>query len=130
MDPVRHGRCLSLLQRQYFPNSDAYSPKNGCPVFLQIRALARHGRKKAAAFQRQPQNFRNQPEVCLFLYDSLRFHCINNFLESCNVGSYHIVALEAVFLSSVCCIVADIYHDVFQFCVNFLKCPAQTLAVL
>ena len=25
---------------------------------------------------------------------------------------------------------ADIYHDVFQFCVDFFKCPAQTLAVL
>ncbi len=64
------------------------------------------------------------------LANSLCFHCVNNFLESSNVCSYYVVAFEAVLLSSVSRVVADIYHDVFQFCVNFLEGPAQTLAVL
>ena len=64
------------------------------------------------------------------LYNSLSLHCVYNFFKSGNVSTYNVVALEAVFLSCIRHIMANINHDIFQLAVNFFKCPAQTLTVL
>lgn len=64
------------------------------------------------------------------LYNSLSLHCIYNFFKSGNVSTYYIVSFCSVTFCCVCCVMADIYHDVLKFCVNFFECPAETFAVL
>ena len=64
------------------------------------------------------------------LYNSLSLHCIYNFFKSGNVSTYYIVSFCSVTFCCVCCVMADIYHDVLKFCINFFECPAETFAVL
>ena len=64
------------------------------------------------------------------LYNSLSLHCVYNFFKSGNVSTYYIVSFCSVTFCCVCCVVADIYHDVLKFCINFFECPAETFAVL
>ena len=64
------------------------------------------------------------------LYNSLSLHCVYNFFKSGNVSTYYIVSFCSITFCCVCCVVADIYHDVLKFCINFFECPAETFAVL
>ena len=64
------------------------------------------------------------------LYNSLSLHCVYNFFKSGNVSTYYIVSFCSVTFCCVCCVMADIYHDVLKFCINFFECPAETFAVL
>lgn len=64
------------------------------------------------------------------LYNSLSLHCVYNFFKSGNVSTYYIVSFCSVTFCCVCCVVADIYHDVLKFYINFFECPAKTFAVL
>lgn len=57
-------------------------------------------------------------------------HSISDFLEACDVSTCNVVVLYTVFFSSVVDVVEDVDHDVFEFSVNFLECPAVTHAVL
>ena len=64
------------------------------------------------------------------LYNSLSLHCVYNFFKSGNVSTYYIVSFCSITFCCVCCVMADIYHDVLKFCINFFECPAETFAVL
>ena len=64
------------------------------------------------------------------LYNSLSLHCVYNFFKSGNVSTYYIVSFCSITFCCVCCVMADIYHDVLKFCINFFECPAETFTVL
>ena len=64
------------------------------------------------------------------LYNTLSCHSIYDFLKSCDVSSCYIVTFHIVTFCSIYHVVADIYHDILQFCINFLECPAKSLTVL
>ena len=64
------------------------------------------------------------------LNDTLCSHSIEDLLEACEVSTYNVVALETVLLSSLINVVEEVLHDVLELGINFLECPAQTLAVL
>ena len=59
-----------------------------------------------------------------FLYNTLCFHCIYYLLKSGNVSTNYIITLCTISLSSISHIMADINHDIFQFCINFCERPA------
>lgn len=56
--------------------------------------------------------------------NTLSHHSVCNLFKTCCIGTYYIVSFEAVFLCSVCHIVADIYHNAFQLFVYLFKAPA------
>ena len=64
------------------------------------------------------------------LADTLSHHSLCNLLKSCNVSSGNIVTFHSVTFCSIVHVVADVYHDVLQFCIYFFECPAKSLAVL
>ena len=80
--------------------------------------------------QKKPRKHKACGAFLKTLYDSLSCHSIYDFFKSCNVSSGNIVTFHSVTFCSIIHIVADVYHDVFQFCIYFIKCPAQSLTVL
>ncbi len=84
------------------------------------------------------KNLRIAPKIFLdyilhrgyVLYNSLSLHCVYNFFKSGNVSTYYIVSFCSITFCCVCCVMADVYHDVLQFCIYFFECPAKSLAVL
>ena len=89
-------------------------------------------------FRINQKNLRIAPKIFLIiflhrgyvLYNSLSLHCVYNFFKSGNVSTYYIVSFCSITFCCVCCVMADIYHDVLKFCINFFECPAETFAVL
>ena len=80
--------------------------------------------------QKNPRKHKACGAFLKILYDSLSCHSIYNFFKSCNVSSGNIVTFHSVTFCSIVHVVADVYHDVFQFCIYFFKCPAKSLTVL
>ena len=55
--------------------------------------------------------------------NSLCHHSICNFYETCNVSTCNEVITKAVFFSSCCRMVMNIFHNLLKSCVNFFSSP-------
>ena len=65
-----------------------------------------------------------------FLEHTLLVHRLCDLLEAGNVGAYNQIITQPVLLSGLCGDLVDVLHHLVKLCVNFLRCPDQTLGVL
>ncbi len=79
--------------------------------------------------KKRPPGFKRM-ERTTGLDDTLGQHGVGDLQEASDVGTNHVVALEAVLLGSLVGHLVDVDHDGMEFLVHFLTGPGQPEAVL